>query len=117
METIMNRFLAAIVVVLFSAQAIANGSGAFKVTGVRIDANGLGMVIFDQPLAGTRPSCVVSAYTNALAFDTSTAAGKSIMALAVAAKATGDTVGVYGNGVCSIYGGSYVEDWSYGVIQ
>lgn len=113
----MKRFFVVIAAIFIAAQAIANGGGSFRVTGVRIDSNGLGMVIFDQPLSGSRPACIVSAYANALAFDSNTAAGKGIMALALAAKATGDTVGVYGAGACSIYGGSYVEDWSYGVVQ
>jgi len=70
------------------------------------------MVIFDQPVGGSPPGCVIPAYNNALAF--SGTAGKQIMALALLAKASGTPLSVvYGTGTCNSYG-SYVEDWAYG---
>ena len=79
---------------------------------IRIDQTGKGFVYFDQNLVGS-PTCVMSTYENALAFDTNTAGGKAIMARALAAKATGDLIKVYGTGTCSVYG-SWAEDWLYG---
>ena len=96
-----------------SASAMANGSLLAKVTMVRIDKDGRGMVQFDQAATGTPPSCVAVDYAKTFAFDSTTAGGKAIMATALAAKATGNSVFVYGTGACSIYG-NYVEDWSYG---
>ncbi len=103
---------------LLSFNAAANGaiSGA-KVLQVRIDRGGQGMIVFDQVTSGTRPSCVVADYTNAFSFDANTAPGRAIMAMALAAKATGSPVHAYGFGSCPTYGGQYVEDISYGVIQ
>lgn len=96
----------------YAAGVIANA----KVTEVRIDSNGWGMVFFDVLVAGTPPSCVHPAYKNALAFDANTAGGKAIMAVALSAKAAGSIVHVYGLGTCNIFGG-HVEDWSYGVSK
>jgi hypothetical protein len=100
---------------LLGAAVQANAIGSVvnaKVVQVRIDSNGAGMVIFDQPIGGTPPGCVIPYYANALAFNGS--AGKQIMALALFAKATNSPLSnVYGTGSCSSYG-SYVEDWGYG---
>lgn len=93
----------------FSYGALSNA----KVTEVRIDSDGKGMVIFDQPIGNAPPGYVVPAYANAMAFNVTTAGGKAIMAMALTAKTTGANIVVYGTGVCGHYG-SYVEDWSYG---
>ena len=106
-------FLAASVL---SLQANAAGNVDAKVIQVRMDKNGWGMVIFDQNLGGTQPSCVAAPYANALAFDSNTAGGKAIAAMALTAKATSSPITVYGTGACSVYG-AYLEDWSYGVIH
>jgi hypothetical protein len=101
---------------LLTNQAFAGGAVInAKVTEVRIDADGKGMVFFDQPIGGTPPSCVISYYASALAFNASTAGGKAIMAAALTAKATGAKTIVYGSGACGNYG-AYVEDWSTGHI-
>jgi hypothetical protein len=101
---------------LLTNQALAAGSVInAKVTDVRIDADGKGMVIFDQLLGATPPSCAIPYYANALAFNASTAGGRAIMALALTAKATGAKTIVYGSGACGHYG-AYVEDWSTGQI-
>jgi hypothetical protein len=39
------------------------------------------------------------------------------LALALAAKATGDAVSAVGKGTCVIYGNAWVEDWDYGIAQ
>ena len=76
----MKTFLAALATLCMTTQVFGNGTVVGKVIRVRIDQNGWGMVMFDQPLGSSPPTCVHSAYTNALAFDANTAAGKSIMA-------------------------------------
>jgi hypothetical protein len=108
-----TKGLAAIIVGMFVMEAaVAGGSTTAHVTNVRIDQTGKGFVYFDQNLVGS-PTCVMATYENALAFDTNTAGGKAIMARALAAKATGDLIKVYGMGTCSVYG-SWAEDWLYG---
>jgi len=114
----MIRFvLSVFLAIAVSSQAMAYGTVTGKVTAVRVDASGIGMVVFDQPVSGAPASCRHSAYTNALAFDTNTPGGKAILATALAAKATGDTIAAIGAGTCNVFGGNWVEDWSYGVTQ
>lgn len=88
-------------------------SGA-KVTLVRVDRSGLGMVFFDRPIGNTPPDCRHPAYYSALSFDTRTPGGRAILALALATRSSGAEITVYGSGRCDIYGG-HVEDWDYGV--
>jgi len=109
--------LFAFLALAISSHAMAYGTVSGKVIAVRVDATGIGMVIFDQPVTGAPAGCRISAYANALAFDTNTAGGKTIAATALAAKATGDTISAIGTGTCNIFGGNFVEDWSYGVLQ
>ena len=112
----MKSLIVLLAAATFSIQAPAAGSVDGKVIQVRMDKNGWGMVIFDQALGGTPPSCVGAPYANALAFDSNTAGGKAIAAMALTAKATASPITVYGTGACSVYG-AYLEDWSYGVIH
>ena len=106
---------------LLSLNAAAYGyiSGA-KVVQVRIDQGGQGMITFDKAIGGgngtTRPGCVNAAYINMFSFNTNTAAGRAIMAMALAAKATGSPVEAVGLNACTIYS-NIVEDISYGIIQ
>lgn len=95
-----------------SFEASAVGSAAnVRVLNVRVDNDGKGMVVFDKPITGTPPDCVTPGYASALAFSGTN--GKSIMALALTAKATGTPLDVvYGTGTCGTYG--VVEDWRYG---
>lgn len=98
----------------FSSHISAGTFGEAKVTLVRVDSTGIGMVVFDQPASGTSPTCInAAAYKNALSFDANTAGGKSILAVALAAKATGSIVYAYGANKCSIYNGAHVEDMDY----
>ncbi|GFE83629.1 hypothetical protein GCM10011487_56290 [Steroidobacter agaridevorans] len=71
--------------------------------------------MFDRPVEG-RASCTIDYYANALAFNTNEAGGKAILALVLAAEATGKPVRAYGTGTCTTYGHS-VEDWEYGQTQ
>jgi hypothetical protein len=99
------------------SSAFAYGTVSGTVTEVRVDADGKGMVFFSQTIVGAPPSCVHSAYTNAFAFNSNTAGGRSVLAVALAAKATGDTISVVGAGTCVIFGNAWVEDWQYGNLQ
>ena len=92
---------------------LASGTATAHVTNVRVDQSGKGIVYFDQNLVGS-PACTVAGYENGLAFDASTPGGKAILARALAAKATGDLIKVIGTGTCTIYGGTWAEDWLYG---
>lgn len=111
----MKHLVSAVLAFVMSSQAWGIGSIAnAKVIEVRIDKNGKGMVMFDRPVGGAPPSCVIGYYANALAFEG--ANGRAVMAMALAAKASGSPLYAYGSGSCSVYG-SYVEDWEYGVVQ
>ena len=103
---------------ILSIQLNAAGSvGNVKVVKIRVDLNGKAMIHFDSPIGGTPASCVHPAYQDAFGIDASTAGGKAVLSMALTAKATGAPVTVYGMGVCGIYGGTYIETWSYGVMQ
>lgn len=96
-------------------QALSEGvANNFKVVHVRADASGKGYIKFDKILQNTPPSCVSSVQDKKLAFDTTTAGGKSILSLALAAQATGTDIYAKGNGKCDIYG--TVESWSWGYL-
>jgi hypothetical protein len=84
------------------------------VTYIRVDADGKGIIYFDQPVGSSPPACVISAYVNALAFN-SGAGGKSVLATALAAKAQDRPMNVYGSGGCGNYG-AYVEDVDIAMI-
>ncbi len=113
----MKFLISTLVGLCFSSAVLANGSISAKVLEIRVDADGRGMVVFEQPVGGTPPSCVHQAYLNAFAFNASGSGGKAVMALAISAKTTGATISVYGAGACGIYNGAHVEDWSYGVMR
>jgi hypothetical protein len=99
--------------ILISSRAFAAGAAAnVQVTQVRVDSDGRGVITFSAPLGATPPGCVISAYAASVAIDTNTAGGRSALATALAAKAEGYAVWVYGLGTCSVYG-SYVEDLNY----
>ncbi len=111
------HFSFGLIVAALSAPSFAIGAlNAAKVIEIRIDSNGAGMVVFDQNLGGTPPTCVHAAYTNALAFNLNTPGGRGVLALALSAKATGTTMTVYGLGTCNIYNGN-AEDWNYAVSK
>lgn len=115
-EKVVKQLVLIIVSQLLVNAAFGAGVATARVVNVRIDQSGKGIVYFDQNLVGS-PGCVVATYENGLAFDTSTAGGKAIMARALAAMATGDLVKVTGTGTCAIYGNSWVEDWGIGDFE
>jgi hypothetical protein len=101
---------------LLSISAHAAGSlSTATIETVTVDSNGFGLVKFTQPIAGTPPSsCVIPGYASALAFDTNTAGGRSLLAVLLIAKASGSTLDVGGKGACGVYPGQ-IEDLSYAV--
>lgn len=111
----MRRLFFVVFLALLSSEVFAIGSVYGKVTQVRVDADGKGMVVFDKAITGEFAACRHSAYTNALSFK-GDEAGKAVLAFALSAKVTGVLVTAYGSGVCANYSG-HVEDWSYGVMQ
>jgi len=114
----MKILISAALIMCCSSQAYAIGSVSnAKVSKIRVDSSGKVMVIFDQQVAGTPPSCVHAAYRNAFAIDASTSGGKAVLSWALTAKATGVPVTVIGLGACGVYGGTYVETWNYGVMD
>lgn len=111
-----NIFIVTAIYALFATTSFAAAvvPDNAHVIQVRVDADGRGMIFFDQPL-GTPSACGQdSSYKNALAF--SATSGKAALAMALSAKATGATVGAYGTGACGVYG-DYVEDFAYGMMH
>ena len=113
----MLRALAASIAICISTCAYGAGTVTGKVLAVRVDKTGKGMVTFDQLLVGTAATCRYPTYHSSLAFDTNTAGGKSVLALVLAARATGESITALSTGDCSIYNNNWVEDWDYGLIQ
>lgn len=98
---------------LFAGSVMANGVAlGFKVAEVRIDRDGKGYVTFDQPLTRSPASCG-TAYPKSLSFDTTTAPGRAIYAMALAAHISGKTITAEGTGTCPDYG--VVEGWLLGI--
>lgn len=93
--------------------AFAVGTVIGTVVRVRVDSSGKGMILFSANVSGAAVNCASTYYPNALAFDSATPGGKSILAAALAAKATGDMLEAYGTGQCVIYGSGVVEDVQY----
>ncbi len=110
------------VVAFMCLSSIAQAKGvAYTATvlDVRIDYTGHGFIKFKDPLkdayGSTIPECTQEAYSNMLAFNVNTQGGKAVMAIALAAKASGKLVHGVGRGKCDIYG--VMEDWEYGWVQ
>jgi hypothetical protein len=111
----MKRLLLVLFLLPCSAYVVASGQiNNAKVSYIRIDSDGRGIIFFDQPIGNTPPACVISAYASALSFNSS-GAGKGVLAVALAAKAQDRPMTVYGNGTCSTYG-NYVEDVDVAMI-
>jgi hypothetical protein len=100
--------------IIFSASRAEGQVTLGEIDSVRVDANGLGYVKFKTPVGGTPPSCTLAFYSNALAFNTNTPGGKSILATALMAKATNAKISASGTGTCDVF--SVMESWSFGFI-
>ncbi len=98
---------------LFSGYVWANGVALnYKVADVRIDRDGKGYVTFDQPLTRSPAGCG-TAYPKSLSFDTTTAPGRAIYTMALAAHISGKSITAEGTGTCPDYG--VVEGWLLGI--
>ncbi|MBL8269951.1 hypothetical protein [Steroidobacter sp.] len=106
----MRRLALLALVFGYTSSALA-GSVTSTVASIRVDADGKGMIFFNQAISGTL-SCRDSGYASALSFDSTTAGGKSILATALAAKASGATLSAVGTAACNVYG-NWVEGLSY----
>lgn len=114
----MLRSLSISIAILSFATAAAHAAGEVNqlaVERVRIDKSGKGYFKFAGNLGGVRSACMQSTYASVLGFDANTAGGRSIMALALAAKASGQIIYAVGTGDCTAY--SVMEDWSWGRAQ
>lgn len=105
-------------VVLFvlgvAPSARANGTvNNVLIQSLRVDFDGRGIVVFSAPLGGLPAACTTAGYESALAFDTTSAAGKAVFSLLLAAKLSGARLDVRGSGGCTVYGG-VLEDWAWG---
>ena len=104
---------------LMSASFLLNAAGmanSYEVEYVRVDTTGLAYVNFKSALINTPASCTEKpGFTHALAFDTNTAGGKSILSVVLTAQASGKLIYALGTGLCDNYG--VIEDWSYGWIK
>lgn len=100
---------------LVAASGYTYGSGLadnYVVHGVRVGQDGKAYVLFETDLSDAPAQCTASANKKMLAFDTNTASGRAIMALALSVKASNLTMYARGTGTCSIF--STIEDWSWG---
>ncbi len=113
----MNRKILIACLFVFSGAVDAAGlANGYVVDYVRVDHTGLAYVNFTSALINTPASCTESpGFTKALAFDTNTAGGKSILSVVLTAKVTGKTIYAVGTGLCENYG--IMENWSYGWMQ
>jgi hypothetical protein len=107
------RAIAALSITFATTSFAGAALSSAHVLAVRVDATGSGIIFFDQSFVGTPATCAQPGYQSALAFNATT--GKSALAMALTAKATGSAVEVYGTGACGVYG--VVEDYSYGVLH
>lgn len=116
---IMFRRFVFVFVMVVSSSALANGGIVDYVAQVRVDKSGLGMVIFKSNLSNSPPCALTpgGGMPYALAFDANTAGGRAIQAMATAAMLAGKKIEGNGTGFCTIYGGAWAEDWSYGLIR
>jgi len=115
----MFRRFGFVFVMVLSSSGFANGNIVDYVAQVRVDKSGAGMVIFKTNLSNS-PTCALGpggGMPYALAFDANTAGGKAIQAMATAALLAGKKIEGNGTGFCTIYGGAWAEDWSYGLIR
>ena len=101
---------------VFSNSVLAEGLAEnYEVDFVRVDRSGLGYVKFKTNLVGSAAACTQPGYEAALAFNTNEAGGKSVLALVLAAQASGRKVLARGTGACTVYG--VMEEWNCGYIK
>jgi hypothetical protein len=87
-----------------SGPCLASGAlNGTTVDSVIVGADALAIVKFATCDIGHSPGCVIPGYASALAIDTNTAGGRSILATVLSAKAAGTVVYVGGTGTCGKY--------------
>lgn len=115
----MNKYKYLILIFLMStnvaAQEVIGVANMYEVDFVRVDRSGKGYVNFKNDLVGTPATCTQATYRAALAFDTNSDGGKSILSIALTAKASGKAIYAKGTGSCSVYG--VMEDWNWGYVK
>lgn len=98
----------ALAVSFISSQAYAEGSVIGKISEVRIDSDGKGLVTFVDSIVGVQPACAIAGYNHSMSFDAATAGGRALYAMALLAKANSAIIYGMGKGTCTTYG--VVED-------
>ena len=114
---VMKRLILCLIVTVASIQSNAEGmANSYEVEYVRVDTSGLAYVNFKSALINEPASCTEKpGFTHALAFDTNTAGGKSILSVVLTAQASGKLIYALGTGLCDNYG--VIEDWNYGWLK
>ncbi len=111
----MKKYIFGIILLISPLFVFAEGVAVdLSINFIRIDNGGRGYIEFTDELIGTPAACG-SAYNKSLSFDTTTHGGKSILSMALTAKATGATIYAKGSGKCGVYG--VVEEWVWGRIN
>lgn len=103
----LKNILSLSIIFAFCSSVAAGSVSGARVTLIRTDTNGSGIIYFDQPL--TSPAACVSGFPNSLAFSPTTS--RTVVAAMMLAQATGRLVIAYGLNQCSTYG--VVEDLYY----
>lgn len=86
----------------WSAVASAGSVVAAKITAVRVDSGGFGMMYFDKALT-TPAACVPAGASSRMSFDTNTPGGQGILSIVLSAKVSDRTVNVTGTNSCLHY--------------
>lgn len=107
---VLRSILIALQLSAISVTAFSGSLGAAKITSIRVDANGFGIITFSTSL--TSPAaCLNPYYANALAINTNTSGGKAQLATALFARGKNNTVYANGTGACNAYAAT-LEDLS-----
>ena len=111
----MKSVFIGLLVLLSSEVAFSYGHYTGKVTEVRIDRDGRGIISFDGQIAHNPATCRTSPYFSHFSFDATTEGGKAIYSMAITAAATGKRVSAIGTGTCQDYN-SLIESLRYWVF-
>lgn len=99
---VLRSILIALSLSAISSTAFSGSVGGAKVTSIRVDANGFGIITFSTSL--TSPAaCMNPYYANALAINANTSGGKALLAAALFARGKNTTVYAWGTGACNLY--------------
>ena len=107
--------LSALALFAWSATVSAGSVSSAKITAVRVDSSGFGMMFFDKPLT-TPAACVPAGAVSRMSFDTKSPGGQAMLSIALSAQVSGKTVTVTGTKSCLQYTTS-VESANYLTIN